>query len=97
MKIEKIKINAFGKLENKEIEFGNFINIIHGENESGKTSLLKFISSIFYGASKNKKGNISGIGNFDIKFKKIDSMNNNIKYELKYKKNKNKWWNDEKY
>lgn len=45
---------------------------------------------IIYKTSKNKKGNISGVGNFDIKFKKIDSMNNNIKYELKYKKNKNK-------
>ena len=45
---------------------------------------------IIYKTSKNQKGNISGVGNFDIKFKKIDSMNNNIKYELKYKKNKNK-------
>ena len=56
MKIENLKINAFGKLENKEIEFGEHINIVQGNNESGKSTLLKFISSIFYGTSKNKKG-----------------------------------------
>lgn len=56
MKIENVKINAYGKLENKEIEFSNHINIVHGNNESGKSTLLKFISNIFYGTSKNKKG-----------------------------------------
>lgn len=56
MKIEKIKINNFGKLENKEIELDNGINIIYGKNESGKTTLLKFITAMFYGANKNKNG-----------------------------------------
>ena len=56
MKIEKIKINNFGKLENKEIELNDGINIIYGKNESGKTTLLKFITAMFYGANKNKNG-----------------------------------------
>ena len=56
MKIEKIKINNFGKLENKEIELDGGINIIYGKNESGKTTLLKFITAMFYGANKNKNG-----------------------------------------
>lgn len=56
MKINKIKINSFGKLKNKEIEFKNGINIISGKNESGKSTLLKFIVNSFYGISKNKKG-----------------------------------------
>ena len=56
MKIENLKINAYGKLENKKIEFSDHINIIHGNNESGKSTLLNFISNIFYGTSKNKKG-----------------------------------------
>ena len=47
MKIEKIKINNFGKLENKEIELDDGINIIYGKNESGKTTLLKFITAMF--------------------------------------------------
>ncbi len=56
MKIKEIKINHFGKLENKEIQFADHINIVQGKNESGKSTLLKFIANIFYGASKNKKG-----------------------------------------
>lgn len=56
MKIKKIKINSYGKLQNKEINFDEKINIIYGENESGKSTLLKFILNLFYGTSKNKKG-----------------------------------------
>ena len=56
MKINKLKINAFGNLKDKEIEFSDGINIIHGENESGKSTLLKCIIDMFYGISKNKRG-----------------------------------------
>lgn len=56
MKILNLKINNFGKLSNKEIDLNNGINIIYGENESGKSTLLKFIIGMFYGLSKNKNG-----------------------------------------
>ena len=56
MKINKLKINSYGKLQNREINFNDKINIIYGENESGKSTLLKFILNSFYGTSKNKKG-----------------------------------------
>lgn len=56
MKIKNLRINGFGKLEKKEIEFKNGINIIYGENEAGKSTLLKFITGMFYGMSKNKNG-----------------------------------------
>lgn len=56
MLIKEIQINNFGKLKNRNIELKNGINVIYGENESGKTTLLKFITSIFYGVSKNKNG-----------------------------------------
>lgn len=56
MKIDKLKINGFGKLKNKEVDLFEGINVIYGENESGKSSLLKFISSMLYGLSKNKNG-----------------------------------------
>ena len=55
MKIENIKINQYGKLKNKNINFEK-INLIYGKNESGKSTLLNFIESIFYGISKNKNG-----------------------------------------
>ena len=53
MKINNIKINQYGKLENKDIDLDK-INIIYGKNESGKSTLLNFIQSMFYGISKNK-------------------------------------------
>ena len=56
MKIKNLKINGFGKLEDKELEFGEGINLIVGKNEAGKSTLLKFITSMFYGVSKTKNG-----------------------------------------
>ena len=62
MKIENIKINNFGKINNKEINLTNGINIIYGKNESGKSTLLNFIKSTFYGINKSKKtGEISDL------------------------------------
>lgn len=63
MKINGFKINGFGKLKDKQIDLKDGINIIYGENESGKSSILKFISAMFYGASKNKNG--KDISDFD--------------------------------
>ena len=81
MIIKNIKINNFGKLENKELQFGDNINLIYGENESGKSTLLKFISSMFYGVSKNKNG--KNITDYD-KYKPWNNgeFSGKIKYEL---------------
>jgi len=56
LEIKNIKINSYGNLKNKEIHLKNKINIIYGKNESGKSTLLNFIKSSFYGISKNKNG-----------------------------------------
>ena len=86
MKIKKIKINSYGKLKNKEIDLKNNINIIYGKNESGKSTLLKFILNIFYGTSKNKKG--KDISDFE-KYKPWDSeeFSGKLLYELDDKNN----------
>lgn len=55
MKISKLKINGFGNLENKEINLNSGINLITGNNEKGKSTLLKFILSMLYGIPKNKQ------------------------------------------
>lgn len=57
MKIKKIQINGFGNIENKVIDFSDGINLIYGENESGKSTLVNFIKCVFYGVNKNKAGN----------------------------------------
>ena len=81
MKINSFKVNGFGKLKNKQVELKDGINIIYGENESGKSSMLKFISSMFYGASKNKNG--KEISDFD-KYKpwNIEEFSGKIDYTL---------------
>ena len=56
MKINKIKINSYGKLKEKEINVKDGINIIYGQNEAGKSTLINFIINSFYGISKNKNG-----------------------------------------
>lgn len=56
MKFNKLQINAFGNIENKEIELSENINIVYGKNEAGKSTCLKFIVDSLYGISKNKRG-----------------------------------------
>ncbi len=49
MKIKKITVDSFGKLKNKTVELSDGINVIKGENESGKSSLARFIRFMLYG------------------------------------------------
>ena len=56
VKIHKLKINAYGKLKDTEIIFDDNINIVHGQNEAGKSTILNFIVNMLYGISKNKNG-----------------------------------------
>ena len=81
MRIDSIKINGFGKIQDSEIEFKDGINIIYGENEAGKSTILKFISSMLYGVSKNKNG--KSISDFD-KYKpwNNEEFSGKIKYTL---------------
>ena len=55
MKIRQLNIHSYGKLKDKEIKFGDNINIIFGKNESGKSTIMHYIINSFYGTSKNKK------------------------------------------
>ncbi len=49
MTIERIKINSFGLHKNLELHFTGGINVLYGENESGKSTLLAFVRSVLYG------------------------------------------------
>ena len=81
MKINKLKINSYGKLKEKEINFQNGINLIYGQNEAGKSTLIKFITNSFYGISKNKKG--KEVSDFD-KYKPWsgEEFSGKLEYEL---------------
>ena len=89
MQIKNIKINNYGKIKNKEILFSDNINVIYGENESGKSTLLHFILNSLYGISKNKKGKeYSDFEKYkpwsgeDFSGKITYELNNNKKYEI---------------
>ena len=89
MQIKNIKINNYGKIKNKEILFSDNINVIYGENESGKSTLLHFILNSLYGISKNKKGKeYSDFERYkpwsgdDFSGKITYELDNNKKYEI---------------
>ncbi len=81
MKIKNLKVNAYGNIENKDINLREGINIIHGENESGKSTLLNYIVSSFYGISRNKDG--KALSDFE-KYKPWNSteFSGRIEYQL---------------
>ena len=81
MKIDEIKINGFGKLKEKEIEFKDGINVVYGENEVGKSTILRCIQAMFFGVSKLKNG--KSISDFD-QYKPWDdtAFSGRIKYTL---------------
>lgn len=49
MKINAVNIAAFGKLKNYTLNFSDGLNLIFGENENGKTTVMEFIKMMFYG------------------------------------------------
>lgn len=55
MKIKKLHIKSFGKLNDLEVELNPGLNVIYGSNEAGKSTTQHFIKSMFYGMSSLKK------------------------------------------
>ncbi len=49
MKINKLYIRGFGKIENFELDLSKNINVIYGPNESGKSTLMGFIKAGLFG------------------------------------------------
>ena len=49
MIIEKIVIKSFGRLIDKTLEFSDKVNVIEGENESGKSTIAAFMKYMLYG------------------------------------------------
>lgn len=54
MKIERLEIISFGKLKNKVIDFTDGLNIIYGDNESGKSTTINFIYAMLYGFGESR-------------------------------------------
>ena len=52
MRFVEANIEGFGQYRNRQIVFSEGLNVIYGHNESGKTTLMKFIEGILYGFYK---------------------------------------------
>lgn len=52
MNIEKLEIRNFGGLCDKQVMLHSGINVIYGENESGKSTLHAFIRGMFFGMER---------------------------------------------
>ena len=58
MIIEKIVIKSFGRINDMTLEFSDGVNIIEGENESGKSTIAAFIRYMLYGFTDDGKGGL---------------------------------------
>lgn len=57
MTIDRIKINAFGCHKDLELNLTDGINLIYGNNESGKSTLLAFVRAVLYGFDSRASDN----------------------------------------
>ena len=58
MIIEKINIKSFGMLTDMTLEFSPTINVIEGQNESGKSTIAAFIKYMLYGFEGGAEGDV---------------------------------------
>ncbi|WP_099469606.1 ATP-binding protein [Konateibacter massiliensis] len=54
MEIKQLKMKNFGRFHQKTIDFGVGINLVYGENESGKTTIYHFMKSMLFGIEKQR-------------------------------------------
>lgn len=54
MKINSIYISAFGGVKDLKLDLNDSFNVIYGENEHGKTTVMSFIKMMFYGSDRAK-------------------------------------------
>ena len=64
MKILEINIERFGMLRERSIRFDGGLNVLSGENESGKSTVLSFIRYMLYGLPGTKSAHITDADRF---------------------------------
>lgn len=67
MKIEKLELKGFGKLNNSVLDFKNGLNVVFGNNETGKSSIQWFIRGMLYGLKggrTSKEGQLPAVKKF---------------------------------
>ena len=54
MILNKLLLKSFGKFQNREIVLKEGINVVYGENESGKSTMHTFLRAMFFGLRRNE-------------------------------------------
>lgn len=54
MQINELLLKNFGKFHNRQINLEDGINLIHGENESGKSTIHTFIKGMLFGIERGR-------------------------------------------
>jgi len=55
MKINSITMNHFGKFKDYSLSFEDGFNVLYGENEQGKSTIMAFIRMMLYGSATREK------------------------------------------
>ena len=53
MKIKSINIASFGGVKDLKLELEGGLNVIYGDNEKGKTTVMSFIKMMLYGSERS--------------------------------------------
>ncbi|HPQ47988.1 MAG TPA: AAA family ATPase [Clostridia bacterium] len=85
MKIDKLKVNGFGRINDREFSFSDRMNLVYGKNEAGKSTLMNFIKAMLYGFT-NQRTDGEGRPSDKARYKPWDSPNYSGYIEL-YKDN----------
>ena len=54
MQIRELILKNYGKFHNRQIELEDGINLIYGENESGKSTIHTFIKGMLFGMERGR-------------------------------------------
>ena len=54
MQINELLLKNFGKFHDRQINLEEGINLIHGENESGKSTIHTFIKGMLFGIERGR-------------------------------------------
>ena len=54
MIIKKLHVKSFGRIHDRTLSFSPGLNVLYGENESGKTTTHTFVKSMFYGIQRQR-------------------------------------------
>ena len=54
MKLKKLSLNNFGRFRGEVLKLEDGINVIYGENESGKSTVHTFIRSMLFGMKRGR-------------------------------------------